>query len=118
MKYPNAALTTACLLALALLSACESNGSSATSGTGGTPGSGGSGAADGTGGTAGTGGVDRLDDFSESGSLADVDQLPFVSNEQLGMFNYIHSISVTPPQIGGPKSLLAWPRGRERRVVR
>ena len=97
MKYPNAALTTACLLALALLSACESNGSSATSGTGGTPGSGGSGAADGTGGTAGTGGVDRLDDFSESGSLADFDQLPFVSNEKLGMFNYIHSISVTPP---------------------
>jgi hypothetical protein len=36
-------------------------------------------------------------DFSESGSLAAFEQLPFVSNEQLGMFNYIHSISVTPP---------------------
>jgi hypothetical protein len=36
-------------------------------------------------------------DFTESGSVAAFEQLPFVSNEQLGMFNYIHSISVTPP---------------------
>jgi len=36
-------------------------------------------------------------DFSDSGSLAAFEQLPFVSNEKLGMFNYIHSISVTPP---------------------
>ena len=36
-------------------------------------------------------------DFSESGSVEAFEQLPFVSNEQLGMFNYIHSISVTPP---------------------
>ncbi len=36
-------------------------------------------------------------DFSDSRSVADFEQLPFVSNEKLGMFNYIHSISVTPP---------------------
>ena len=36
-------------------------------------------------------------DFSNSGSVGDFEQLPFVSNEKLGMFNYIHSISVTPP---------------------
>lgn len=36
-------------------------------------------------------------DFSEVGSVTAFEQLPFVTNEQLGMFNYIHSISVTPP---------------------
>ncbi len=51
----------------------------------------------GAGGVGGAGGIDRLDDFSESGSIADFDELPFVSNEKLGMFNYIRSISITPP---------------------
>lgn len=36
-------------------------------------------------------------DFTESGSIEAFAELPFVSNEQLGMFNYVHSISVTPP---------------------
>jgi hypothetical protein len=36
-------------------------------------------------------------DFSNSGSVEAFEQLPFVTNQQLGMFNYIHSISVTPP---------------------
>jgi hypothetical protein len=38
-------------------------------------------------------------DFTESGSVAAFEQLPFVSNEKLGMFNYIHSISITPPDV-------------------
>ena len=67
MMYWRTGFTTACVLALVLVSACG------TSGTGSTA------------------------DFSESGSVAAFEQLPFVSNEQLGMFNYIHSISVTPP---------------------
>jgi len=49
--------------------------------------------------TSGTGGTDSPPDFAESGSVAAFDQLPFVTNEQLGMFNYIHSISVTPPDV-------------------
>lgn len=36
-------------------------------------------------------------DFTEAGSLAAFEQLPFVTNEQIGMFNYVRSISVTPP---------------------
>ena len=64
---PRQFLNTACLLALALTIAC---------------------AGDGTGGAS---------DFTDSGSVAAFDELPRVTNEQLGMFNYIHSISVTPP---------------------
>ena len=36
-------------------------------------------------------------DFTDAGSVAAFDELPLVTNEQLGMLNYIHSISVTPP---------------------
>ena len=46
-----------------------------------------------TGGSAGSRGAP---DFTESGSVAAFEQLPFVPNERLGMFNYVHSISVTP----------------------
>ena len=64
MMYSRTGFTTACLLALVLVSACGTNSSQ---------------------------------DFTESGSVAAFEQLPFVSNEKLGMFNYIHSISITPP---------------------
>lgn len=67
MNDPRTGFTAPCLVALALLTACGSSESH-------TP-----------------------EDFTESGSLATFEQLPFVSNEQLGMFNYLHSISITPP---------------------
>jgi|GEM_PF-1999911 len=76
MRYLGASFTTAFLFGLVLTSACGSEG------------------ALGTGGNGGTGGAP---DFSESGSVAAFERLPLVSNEQLGMFNYIHSISITPP---------------------
>ena len=67
MKYPRLVFIAACSVALVVVSACESNESNSSA------------------------------DFTESGSVAAFEQLPFASNEQLGMFNYIHSISVTPP---------------------
>jgi len=67
MRYPRRGFFAGCLLVLALASAC------------------------------GTGGAGSTPDRTEPGSLAAFEQLPFVTNEQLGMFNYIHSISMTPP---------------------
>lgn len=76
MQDSRTSFTIAGLLVLVLASACGTGGTGATDGAAGTRGSA---------------------DFSVSGSVAAFEQLPFVSNENLGMFNYIHSISVTPP---------------------
>jgi hypothetical protein len=82
MKYPRLTFISICLLALALAAGCGTSGNAAAGGNAG------------AGGSAGSRGAP---DFAESGSVAAFEQLPFVSNERLGMFNYIHSISVTPP---------------------
>jgi len=81
MKHLMNAKRAAQWLAFALLTACSGSGASDAMKPG-----------------EGDAGADRNPpDFSDVGSLAAFAELPFVSNEQLGMFNYIHSISVTPP---------------------
>ncbi len=76
MKLPRIVFITAGLLAMALSLACGGGEGSVADGTGGT---------------------DRTADFTNSGSVAAFEELDFATNEQLGMLNYIHSISVTPP---------------------